>query len=50
MGLKPVMAKTVLKMAMAMAKKTEVKNSFCDVDDFDYCEFIEELLYIIERS
>ncbi len=35
---------------MATAKKTEIKSNFCDDDDFDYDEFIEELLYIIERS
>lgn len=28
----------------------ESKRKFCDDDDFDYEEFMEELLYIIERS
>jgi hypothetical protein len=35
---------------MIVTTQEAKKISFCDDDNFDYEEFIEELLYIIEHS
>ena len=44
------MVTKMTKTKMKMAKNTEIKSNLCDDDDFDYDEFLDELLYIIEHS